>query len=1370
MNLKITLPAFTRLGLLFLFLVPLPGFAQTTPPHQGQELGFSLKESPGDKDASLQEPTLQSLQRFLELHNIQNRIVGGDDAEIRDYPWQVSLQLQPQYGGDHFCGGTIINAEWILTAAHCLIWDDVDFQPQFMRVRAGFTGLSSTEGSYHNAAEFAIHPDYDGDSHQNDIALVRLASPINLTNPLTQAVKIVTQSDANAGLTEPGVIGKVSGWGTLYTDGPSPDTLQAVDIPIVDPSSSNYPPSMITADMLMAGQAGMDACQGDSGGPFVVPDGFGGYKIAGVVSWGAGCGVPGYPGLYARVSHFEEWIGQYVVVSDPNQYTNIWTEGFEPGLQGGALPNGWVIKKNTAASGGLNGNNLQDVTAAVPRRWFRISPLAYPYSSGTAAQFVRSGEAAMHIYWDTPDYNWAISPEITLPNNVDDLQLSFWTWQNSEPASNYITKLYVSILVDGQWETIASLDDGTVNLFSNSVDVPITDYLGETVKFGFVHLWNDGYQLSIDDISIRYQNPEATANFRVTDGQNVLANAKIDVEGVGAFFTGADGTISVPVFIGSNAYNYSVAKTGYFPFSGSVYITSDNQQVEVVLEKIPAPEIEISPESFVLEVFQGQTASVPLEISNTGDADLTFNLFSIPAVKSDLRAVLTDVPVMYDDIKTEGVFSAAMVPVELSPGQDMENRQFEQVEIYYDSGPGGNAIGTGGAANWISAVRFTPEELGMYYGLYELGAIRFHINGQAFSSVTAKVWKGGSDTGPSEEIYSAVVTPEVVPSNFTTHTLPEKLALESGFEYWIGYQIQATSGHPSSVDAGPMVQGKGAWMFFNNAWAQLTDLNATLNYNWVIRGVLDPILGVDWLSFDPASGTVLAGEETASQVLVDASSLELGEYQANIVVRSNAGEDVLVPVTLSVVPPAYLVEFEVKNESGDPITDAVITLGGQTNAAGDYTFLDRPAGTYSYTIEREGYLTAAGSVLVVDQDVFLNVSLIPEGATTYDLIVTIYDEFENPVEGAYFALQGVGNFFSNADGQITIAVIPGQYNFNVSKNGMVAQSGNVTVVDENMALGITLSYLRYQVEVSANPDSGGSVTGGGEYFHGQSATVTAQPADYHSFLHWTENGEVVAETPEYTFEVTGPHTLVAHFEIFSHLITVSAEPASGGTVAGGGTFDHGTAITVLAQPATNFQFLHWTENDAIIEGAGASYSFTVESDRNLVAVFELIQHTLTVVKVGNGITNPSEGEHLYIHGTQVTLTATNSGMWEFVKWTIGPQTIPGNPITVTVNNNMTVTATFQDVTSVTDPETAEGIAVYPNPSSGKVFVKVHEQIGNGFLRVVDAAGNIVYSRELQGLFSSQALEMDATHWNRGIYFVSLTSEKGVQTLPLVISR
>jgi hypothetical protein len=632
------------------------------------------------------------------------------------------------------------------------------------------------------------------------------------------------------------------------------------------------------------------------------------------------------------------------------------------------------------------------------------------------------------------------------------------------------------------------------------------------------------------------------------------------------------------------------------------------------------------------------------------------------------------------------------------------------------------------------------------------------------------VWKGGSENGPAEEIYSAVVTSEVVIDGFTNHELSEPIALEAGYEYWIGYQIAATGSYPSTVDVGPMVPGKGAWMFFNNAWQLLPDIAPSLNYNWVIRGVLDPLLGVDWLSFNPEAGTIEPDQQTTPMIIIDASDLELGDYQATIVVRSNAGDDILVPITISVVPPVFDVEFLVVDPDGEPVEDAVVTLDGLTNTAGDYLFADIIAGTYAFTIQKEGYFDANGSVMVVDQDVMLTVTLIPEDATTYALDVTIDDEFGNPVEGAYLVLENFGGYFSDSQGGILLQVVAGDYDFFVSKHGFEPQSGQATIVDVDLNLDITLIYLRYLVSTSSDPATGGTVTGAGEYYHGQTVTLTAQAADFHTFVNWTEADEVVSENEEYTFEITGPRSFTAHFQINTYQLVVTAEPAAGGSVAGSGVFEHGTLVAVTAVPATNYVFVHWTENGEVIEGAGATYSFTIESDRNLVAVFNLINHTLTILKTGDGITDPVAGEHVYPHGTPVTLTATNSGMWVFQHWTVGSQNIPSPTFNVTMNNDVTVHAFFQDVTSVDEFEAISSLTVYPNPASGKFFLKMNRGFSNGLLRVIDAAGNVVYAKNLESIVAAQTLELDASTWTRGIYFVSLTSENGVQTTSVVISR
>lgn len=236
-------------------------------------------------------------------------IVGGSDVDIAEYPWQISLQ--GTWGG-HFCGGSVIRDTWVLTAQHCVAGES----PGNLRIAAGMSNLSAaSQGQVRSVAEIILYPGYTTASSGKDVALIRLAAPLDLSLPGISAIHLVTPEEAALGLTNPGVISTVTGWGSLSAGGPSSDRLQAVDVPIVSQAEASAAYKRegfaLTEDQLAAGVMGIggkDSCQGDSGGPLVVFDGTGRARLGGVVSWGIGCAEADYPGLYARVSSFAPWI------------------------------------------------------------------------------------------------------------------------------------------------------------------------------------------------------------------------------------------------------------------------------------------------------------------------------------------------------------------------------------------------------------------------------------------------------------------------------------------------------------------------------------------------------------------------------------------------------------------------------------------------------------------------------------------------------------------------------------------------------------------------------------------------------------------------------------------------------------------------------------------------------------------------------------------------------------------------------------------------------------------------------------------------------------------------------------------------------
>jgi subtilase family serine protease len=148
------------------------------------------------------------------------------------------------------------------------------------------------------------------------------------------------------------------------------------------------------------------------------------------------------------------------------------------------------------------------------------------------------------------------------------------------------------------------------------------------------------------------------------------------------------------------------------------------------------------------------------------------------------------------------------------------------------------------------------------------------------------------------------------------------------------------------------------------------------------------------------------------------------------------------------------------------------------------------------------------------------------------------------------------------------------------------------------------SVTTYNVDTSANPTNGGTVAGAGAYVSGAQVTVTATPNAGFIFSNWTENGSVISTSSSYSFPANANRTLVANFTVSNtfYTVTVQASPANGGTVFGSGSFSTGTQTTVSAFPKRKFAFLNWSVNGVVVS-TSASYSFTVDSNQNLVAQF-----------------------------------------------------------------------------------------------------------------------------------------------------------------------
>jgi trypsin len=228
------------------------------------------------------------------------KIVGGIPAYKGELPFQVSLQSR---AGTHFCGGSLIKRNWVLTAAHC-----VQSSTPIQVVVGLYDQKNNEDVETFSTLKIVSHPKFNGMSLDFDYALIELSGdskyrPINLNR------------------VEPGVASEndpfmvwTSGWGTTSESSSMlPNILQKVEIPLVSTTTCNATQAyngIITARMLCAGlrMGGKNSCQGDSGGPLFTRQANGDYNLIGVVSWGEGCARPDKYGVFSKVNVVLDWI------------------------------------------------------------------------------------------------------------------------------------------------------------------------------------------------------------------------------------------------------------------------------------------------------------------------------------------------------------------------------------------------------------------------------------------------------------------------------------------------------------------------------------------------------------------------------------------------------------------------------------------------------------------------------------------------------------------------------------------------------------------------------------------------------------------------------------------------------------------------------------------------------------------------------------------------------------------------------------------------------------------------------------------------------------------------------------------------------
>ncbi|XP_076311602.1 serine proteinase stubble-like [Tachypleus tridentatus] len=301
-------------------------FTSLTEQHADEQTHKSTSNEYLQTESETLSPTTTSLPTSNETSNFRTvcgrpykvpngRIVGGKSSNFGEWPWVISLRQWKKNKFLHKCGAALLNEFWAITAAHCV----ENVPPPHLLLRIGEYNINSDDeplGHVERRVQLvAPYPKFDRATFEYDLALLRLYEPVKFQKNILP-ICIPSGDEDYVGRSA-----TIAGWGRLYEDGPLPETLHDVKVPVITNRKcmdmyrkagyiEDIPDIFICAGL---SKGELDSCEGDSGGPMVIQEGNGRWILAGIISWGIGCALPNQPGVYTRITKFSDWINQIII-------------------------------------------------------------------------------------------------------------------------------------------------------------------------------------------------------------------------------------------------------------------------------------------------------------------------------------------------------------------------------------------------------------------------------------------------------------------------------------------------------------------------------------------------------------------------------------------------------------------------------------------------------------------------------------------------------------------------------------------------------------------------------------------------------------------------------------------------------------------------------------------------------------------------------------------------------------------------------------------------------------------------------------------------------------------------------------------------
>ena len=430
--------------------------------------------------------------------------------------------------------------------------------------------------------------------------------------------------------------------------------------------------------------------------------------------------------------------------------------------------------------------------------------------------------------------------------------------------------------------------------------------------------------------------------------------------------------------------------------------------------------------------------------------------------------------------------------------------------------------------------------------------------------------------------------------------------------------------------------------------------------------------------YDGTSNLVLTVDDNTGSYTVNAKhyfrTYSTGENRARVICNDDTNPDPLGTVSTTI-------------SSSDPY-NLLLTYNSQikfsiTAAASSAALSASPTSLQEFTYPEGNGPSAYQTVALVGANLESNVTV--SAPTDYEVCLT-----EN---GTYASSLSIAPTSGNVQKMVYVRLKAGLAQGNYNNESLTFTSGSVS---QTVTLSGTVSQgdgTYYTITVAAEPEVGGTVTGGNTYKEGTTATLTATANAGYTFQNWTLNGNVVSTNATYSFEVNAAGNYIANFTRNSYTIMASANPAEGGTVTGAGNYYEGTPVELIATANEGYAFVNWTKNNEIVS-TEPTFTFNVTAGGAYVAHFkELESYSITVNQASNG-TISADKETAY-PGDIVTLTENANNGYYFSGWEV----LTANNQVVEVSNdntfvmpesNVTVTASFAQGFVITLANTANG--------------------------------------------------------------------------------